>query len=414
MSDKLGMKSLSVLFILLFSLKLQAQSLCPNANHIFLIHGIGGNAKSFGHMDEYLKRLDACYQVHSFEYDTGNSSLSTYDFAFHFQEFLSEKITKEEVRTFDKISLIMHSQGGLVGNLWLDLVRETSPAIYNQIDAFITLSTPHWGAEIANIGKHLFFTLPEGVRNPLSPFGRIELNEMSYGSRTIENLNTIISRNFRPLNFRPLALGGIHKINNKVIGENDVVVPIFSSRPDHFFASHEVNINENNGHIPLSIFTKTNRMPFVTVAATHLKLDLPGIATIPSKCLETRGCDHPALPVIVDHLKGRSIASTEEKLDHFRSNIYLKNSSGQKFEKNDVKLVVIKSDNIFIPLTQKLKGYRGESKRDEGLAFSFHGHTRENGIQKLRIKLKVKNKFERELEIPVEGGYSSVVQLHLK
>jgi hypothetical protein len=59
--------------------------------------------------------------------------------------------------------------------------------VYQKIDAFITLSTPHWGAEIAYIGKHFFFTLPEGIRNPISPFGRVELNEMSYGSRTIEN-----------------------------------------------------------------------------------------------------------------------------------------------------------------------------------------------------------------------------------
>ncbi|MBA2406351.1 MAG: hypothetical protein H0V66_16355 [Bdellovibrionales bacterium] len=403
-----------LLFILTFSLNSFAQTSCPTFSHIFLIHGVGGSAKSFGAMDKYLRRLDECYQVHSFEYDTGNSTLSTYDFANRFDQYLLNKIAVREITPQDKISLIMHSEGGLVGNLWLNIVREMNPLVHQQIDAFITLSTPHWGAEMANVGKSVFFTLPEGVSNPLSPFGRIELNEMSYGSRTIENLGSIFAQNFWPINFRPLALGGIHKIKNKIIGENDVVVPVFSSRPDHFFANQEVNVNVNSGIIPASSFTKTNRVPFVTVPATHLKLDLPGIATIPIKCLEDSGCDHPSLPVIVNHLKGRSIASVEDKLDHFRINIYLKNVSGGKIEKKDVKIEIIKNDSLSIPLTEKLNQYRGKAKRDEGLAFSFHGHTKKSGIQTIRILLTAKNKFQRELEIPVEGGFSSAVQLTLK
>lgn len=404
------MRTALLLLILTFATSLSAQTLCPGSSHIFLIHGVGGSAKTFGQMESYLKKMDECYKVYSFEYDTGNSSLSTYDFAASFHEY----VLKLQIPASDKISLIMHSQGGLVGNLWLNLVKDANPMLYHQVDAFITLSTPHWGAEIANIGKRFFFTLPESVKNPISPFGRIELNEMSYGSATISNLNSIITQNFRPMNFRPLAVGGIHKIKNKLIGENDVVVPVFSSRPDHFFAHHEVNVNENSGLIPISSFTKTNRTPYVTVAATHLKLDLPGIATIPEKCLEDKGCDHPALPVIASHLRGRTIASVEEKFAHFRSNVYLSNISGDKIDKKDVKIEILNSDNISIPLTQKLKQYRGEAKLEDGLAFSFHGHTKKPGIQKLRVLLKIKNKLHRELEIPVEGGYSSVVKLKLK
>lgn len=401
-------------FLLSFSLNAIAQTSCPSFSHIFLIHGVGGSAKSFGEMETYLKRVDECYQVHSFEFDTGNSALSTYDFASSFDQYVMNKIAIKEITAQDKISLIMHSEGGLVGNLWLNNVRQMNPLVHQQIDAFITLSTPHWGAEMANLGKRVFFTLPEGVRNPISPFGRIELNEMSYGSRTIENLTSIFAQKFWPINFRPLAIGGIHKIKNKLLGENDVVVPVYSSRPDHFFANQEINVNVNSGIIPVSTFTKTNRVPFVTVPATHLKLDLPGIATIPAKCLEESGCDHPSLPVIINHLKGRSIASVEEKLDQFRISIYLKNSSGGKIEKKDVKIEIIGDDQVSIPLSQKLNLYRGEAKRDEGLAFSFHGQTKKSGIQSIRILLIAKNKFQRELEIPVEGGYSSAVQLTLR
>jgi hypothetical protein len=405
---------LLVLFAFTFSLSALAQTGCPSFNHIFLIHGIGGNAKSFGSMENYLKSMDDCYQVHSFEYDTGNSALSTYDFSASFDQYITKKINEKVITPQDKISLIMHSQGGLVGNLWLDRVRESNTSVYQQVDAFITLSTPHWGAEIANLGKHLFFTLPEGVRNPISPFGRVELNEMSYGSRTIENLNSIFIQNLRPTNFRPLAVGGVHKIKNKVLGEHDIVVPVFSSRPDHFVANHEIDVSEKTGLIGSSNFIKTNRIPYVTVAATHLKLDLPGIATIPAKCLEENGCDHPSLPVIVNHLKGRAIASVSEEFDHFRSSIYLKNNSGKKIEKKDVTIEVLKNEYVSIPASQRLNLYRGKAKRDDGLAFSFHGHSKKNGIQKIRVLLTLKNKFQREIEIPVEGGYSSFIQLTLR
>lgn len=405
-----------VLFLLTFILSSHfsfAQSLCPNSNHIFLIHGIGGNAKTFGDMTNFLKTLDDCYVIRSFEYDTGNSSLSTYDFAVSFQEFVIEKIKGQEIKSSDKISLIMHSQGGLVGNLWLNLIRDTQPAIYHQVDAFITLSTPHWGAEIANIGRHLFFTMPEGIKNPISPFGRIELNEMSYGSSTIQGLSWMFGQNLRPINFRPLAVGGVHKIKNKVIGENDIVVPVYSSRPDHFLANQVININENSGIISAAAFVKTNRIPFVTVAATHLKMDLPGIASIPTKCLKNE-CNHPSLPIIANHLKGRSIASVEENLDHFRTSIYLKNETGDKIKVSEVKLEVIEHENITIPLSQKLALYRGRARLNDGLAFTFHGHTKKSGIQNVRLKIKFKDRFERLIDVPVEGGFASVIHLTLK
>jgi hypothetical protein len=176
----------------------------------------------------------------------------------------------------------------------------------------------------------------------------------------------------------------------------------------------EVKINEFSGVIAASSFTKTNRIPFVTVAATHLKLDLPGVATIPEQCLGSSGCDHPSLPVIINHLKGRSIASVSENLDHFRSSINLRNSTGSKIDKKDVEIEIIEDQMVSIPLSQKINKYRGDAKRDEGLAFSFHGHTKRSGVQKIKILLTVKNKFKREIEIPVEGGYSTFLQLRLR
>jgi hypothetical protein len=118
--------------------------------------------------------------------------------------------------------------------------------------------------------------------------------------------------------------------------------------------------------------------------------------------------------VIIPHLKGRAIASINEEFNHFRSSIYLKNTSGVKIEKKDIKVEVLKNQNVSIPFSQRLHLYKGHAKRNEGLAFSFHGHTKKNGIQKIRVLLTMKNKFQRELEIPVEGGYSSFIQLTLR
>lgn len=364
-------------------------------------------------MDSFLKNLDECYVIHSFEYDTGNSSLSTFDFAVSFQNFLLQKLKAQEILSSDKISLIMHSQGGLVGNIWLNLVRDLSPVIYHQVDAFITLSTPHWGAEVANLGRHLLFSLPEGQPNPISPFGRIELNELSYGSSTIQGLSSLFSLNLRPMNFRPLAVGGIHKVKNRLIGENDIVVPVYSSRPDHFIASQTINVNENSGLISASAFIKTQRIPFVTVAATHLKMDLPGIATVPAKCRNNE-CNHPSLPIIANHLRGRAVASVSESFDHFRTSLYLKNLSGDSIKVSDVKLEVVSQENINIPISQKLALYRGKAELKNGLAFSFHGHTKKNGTQNIRLRINFKDRFERLIDVPVEGGFASVIHLNLK
>lgn len=396
------------LFFLLFSSEAGAQSSCPTQNHLFLIHGIGGSAKSFGMMEEYLRRLDDCFVVRSFEYETGSSELSTLDFAVKFQEFLQTKIESQEIKSSDKISLIMHSQGGLVGNLWLNLIRETNAALYHQVDAFITLSTPHWGAEIAHVGSHLLFAIPQGF------LGKKELNEMSYGSSTIRTLSTLFTQLFRPHNFRPLAIGGIHKLKGRVIGEDDAVVPIYSSRPDHFHAAELISVAQSSGTISMAAFTKTNRVPFVSISATHLKLDLPGIAAIPADCVGPRGCDHPSLPVISNHLRGRSIASVEERLKNFRVSFYLTNHLGQKIRARDVSLEILRSEHVSVPHTQKLTHYRGEAVLEEGIAFSVQGFTQREGIQKILVRLKIHQKFERDIEVPVEGGFSSLLHVTLK
>lgn len=352
-------------------------------------------------MEKVLNNFDPCFQVQSFEYDTGNSKLSTYDFAQDFHKFISKNIEAGVIHSQDKISLIMHSQGGLVGNIWLGQVKQTNPELFSQVDGFITLSTPHWGAMIADVGKNFFYTLPSGMENPLSPFGKIELNEMSFGSKTIQDLSSNIPKVFQVRSVRPLALGGLHSESTTLYGENDAIVPIYSSRPDNYVGVYKLSEAIPEEEIPRDLFKKSNNVPFVVVPATHFKLKSPGVAEIPKECLAS--CNHPSLQIIKNHLQGRSIASYEPKLEEFRVSIYL--------EDPDVKLQILEAKNIALKALDQLKGYKGDAKISEGMAFSFSGRTKRQGTLEIKAQLSFKNGLKRMVIIPVEGGRSSILRL---
>lgn len=224
--------------------------------------------------------------------------LSTYDFAKNFHDHVLSRVKAGTISVNDKISLIMHSQGGIVGNIWLNMIRQTDMVLFSQVDSFITLSTPHWGADMANLGKKLFFTLPATWGNPLSPIGRIELNEMSYGSGTINDVNWSLPQVFAHKSIRPLALAGYHKGGEGIIGEGDVVVPVYSSRADHYASEESVTLSDT--FVPAR-FTKHETTPLVVVSADHIQMAQPGIASLPKKCLKSSSCDHPSISAITNH-----------------------------------------------------------------------------------------------------------------
>ena len=92
---------------------------------IFLIHGIGGNKTHFGYMAKALPKIlnkkdpSTRYLVRSIEYNTGNNEKTAYDFAQDVDLMIKRVTTSGKFREDDKISLIMHSQGGLIGSIWM-------------------------------------------------------------------------------------------------------------------------------------------------------------------------------------------------------------------------------------------------------------------------------------------------------
>ena len=59
------------------------------------------------------------------------------------------------------------------------------PEVIEQLDAFITLGTPFWGAKIAVWGAEMkALTRQLGINIPV-PFGKNQLDQMSFGSDMI-------------------------------------------------------------------------------------------------------------------------------------------------------------------------------------------------------------------------------------
>ena len=379
-------------------------------HHIFLLHGIGGSKATFGALEAILSKQSPCYKARTFEYKTG--SLETpHDFAKDFHAYVSGL----SLRSSDKISLVMHSQGGLVGTLWLKFLKENNLPQLKQLDSFITLSTPFWGTNIANVGKKLFYSLPPGMINPISPFGRNELNEMSYGSATIKTFVESFDEIFSGVgNLRPLIIGGMKRIHNETMGEDDIVVPIHSMQPKRFYLKDNLNFFDKPSRVPASVFKTSDEKPFHIVAADHIRIDQYGIAEIPYNCLENLSCDHPSLLPIIEHLKGNEVKPLKKfSLSRFRVTLFINNHHDINYEKKDVTIVVHGFDKtIRIPLIERLTP-RGGANYKEGLAFSFAGISKKAGSQRLLVTLKYKNKAIKTYEVPVEAGLSSFIDADL-
>jgi len=416
-SDKCVMK-MTLLFtlVLSFTTLTHARTLvdaCAQVNHIFLLHGLDGTPSSFGSMGAYLEKQSPCYKAYGFAYDTGNDKLTTYDFADDFHEYVEQRVKNGTIGPYDKISMIMHSQGGIIGNIWLENILQKDPQLFSQVDSFITLSTPHWGAEIANIGNRVFFTLlPDRLGARLSPFGKLELNEMSWGSRTIHNMMLSFSTIWSS-HLRPLAMGGIHKRNTKLLGEHDTMVPVYSSRADHYFLNQELDVNAEDGRIEQAQFEKTNKMPFVVVKATHFAaFALPGIASIPTSCLDS-DCQHPTLGPVTDHLAGRAVASVTPTLREFRVNIYVDNKAGSKISRKEARIKLLDHPHVHVPLLQRMRHFHGKARLNQGVAFTVKGKVKSSGVHIVKLRLELEDKLERVIEVPVEGGFTSLVNFDL-
>ncbi|WP_408098268.1 hypothetical protein ACJVC5_04970 [Peredibacter sp. HCB2-198] len=385
---------------------------CVSKNHIFLIHGIGGGKGTFGSLEKILNAQNECYQARSFEYDTG-SERTPKEFALDFHKYLSSF----PIAPQDKISLVMHSQGGLVGTLWLNHLLSEKKEIVKQVDAFITLSTPFWGANTAHVGKVLFYSLPEKVEtNPVSPFGRNELNEMSFGSATIHEMSQSLESIFASIpNLRPLAVAGMRRKPGPKLGEDDLIVPTYSMRPNRIYLKDDVQLYNRIARSPAA-FIQTNEVPFVMVPADHIRLTQAGVAYIPEKCEKDLECGHPSLKFILDQIKGAQVGKgSDYDLARFRFTMFVTNPDNLDYENKDLTIEVSGLDKkTKVPLMERFTPKLGNAKLKEGLAFTFRGSTKELGTTSLEITLKYKNRAIKTYTAPIEAGRATFLDVALK
>jgi len=246
--------AIGIIFVLLTNAKAEDKMFSHKPKHvIFLIHGIGGDKTHFGYMSKALPKMlnekdpDTKYIVRSIEYDTGNNEKTPYEFAQDVDLVIRKTTDSERFKEEDKISMIMHSQGGLIGSIWVfqSLMSQpgyNTPETVRHLDAFITLGTPFWGAKSAKWGNE-FKNLTDqlGVDVPL-PYGKQELEEMSFGSDMIYD--------FRMAMIDPQYQQHIDYLRNNVrflniVGVADLLNPlgIFVSGTGKY---------EDDGAVPLS------------------------------------------------------------------------------------------------------------------------------------------------------------------
>lgn len=382
---------------------------CESRNHIFLIHGIGGGGNTFGSMDQYLNKINACNKAKVFTYNTGDSALSTYNFSDDLNSFIEQSFNENKIGANDKISLIMHSQGGIVGSLWLLKLKRTNRDLYSKVDSFITLSTPYWGSTMAIVGEHFFFTLPEELDNPISPMGKIELKEMSHGSATISVLQQNFDDIYTDTHIRFLAIGGLKRKFNPYYGEDDTTVSAYSSNPNHFSITEDVRIDGLNAMTESSAFRRSHQIPFIPVTATHFKIEIPGVAKLDDSCVTTDVCEHPSIDHVVRHLNGEAPQANDEgfKFRKYRVNVYLKNWEGIVEDKDEVVVSLVKphgeTENVDFGI-----------RRGRMLSTSFSGILKNHQEHEIKMIVKLKGKVIKVINAPVKGGQSTFVNLNLQ
>lgn len=373
----------SVLSYLLFALTLGAWplELLAQTQHVVLVHGVGGNDKTFGSMGEALqeraRRRDQSLKHYKFVYETSNPKLDSDDFAIQLGQFLKDRVLPELKSDQDRISFVCHSQGGLVTSIWYfhsfmqhrglrqdhryigpDARLNTNyfPEIIPYVDSLVTIGTPFWGSRLAT------FLIDDGLKNSaaralgqdfMQAMGQKQLEEMALGSRTIMNFRkNVAAMPYMVLsditqNLRALNIAGVANMQNLQMQaqrsdswkawlftktplseghfETDLAVPVTSARFDSFYS-----IRNNTDYLTEEVsgvgFTnRTKFAPLLIVNAVHASPfpdTVYDMAYVPQECIP-QACDHATLHYVYHHLYGKTISGFAPGVDQTNFHNYI-------------------------------------------------------------------------------------------
>jgi pimeloyl-ACP methyl ester carboxylesterase len=316
---------------------------------IFLVHGLSGSEKTFGYLPEALMNHAKVIQptedvrVIPLSYETGSKG-STYHFAADVADSMAEKIG--QLQPTDRITLVAHSQGGLISWIWYLLSLNNKVEEFQkyhqmavQTEGIMTLGSPIWGSKWASfMGTDGILTF---LAESVGGMGQMELHEMAFGSDTIfrfrDKAVQLDSANIK-LPLRLQAVGGVlyrHDdplaTTSESIGlkfaearygagvgyraETDGAVTVPAARFDFIYLKQG---KAKEKIIRAQDFTNFNFKEagnFKVVEAPHASAGYAKIydmAEVPSTCQDLANpCTHPTFPLILEF----TLACTKEVVD---------------------------------------------------------------------------------------------------
>lgn len=413
----------------------------PRKHHIFLVHGIGGDHSHFGSMKPALLKVlpnedkSTDYNVHYIEYDTKNNQKTIEDFSIDMNEKIIQTVGANPSKNV-RISIIMHSQGGLVGCIWLfravRSVDHYSSQLIDNLDHFMTFGTPFWGAKTAIFAKNIKDSFSNiGIELPI-PFGTKQLEYMEFASDWNYSMRKSIlssatkedfidlTKHIFVLNvaatadvlqtFGPFVSGGAQY-------EDDSAVPLPSSRLNFIYNDH-------------GVVKEIDLAPYRLVQALHLSplpedKNLYGIVQTPSKCIENPFCDHPTFELIWKSLLGRyaELKPTKspmllsfmidlnlvvpKELDHKKVEVQLLAQNGMEVQNTNI---------VFSGTELYAKGSKQSQKYKNMHRFYFHGSFKESSdgdYEELLLRITIPDHPTKDVPITVKRGYSSFIDVQL-
>lgn len=331
---------------------------------IITVHGLSGNALTWGDFEpitkNYLSLINPDYEVivSNFVYPTGKSEkLSTFDFANDLNRHIESLFRDRPLQPDDRISLVGHSQGGLVSYIWFfsRIMNDHLDQKYiKQVDNIITLGTPFWGSKLASIltDKNAPNIVPLVNLLAATPITRKELLDMSFGSDVVHkfrqlaiqidtdpgleqklealpvrfvNIMGILPKNKKDVfandnsnnvsQFARKALGMIYNIfEDSSTGrdrvESDIAVMIPSGHWDFIYSKPQV-VSPGANRIAETEFknfshlTNRARSSFLFTESVHLPFDNDNtlsMAYINKTCEQPETCNHPTYRYVLEQL----------------------------------------------------------------------------------------------------------------
>lgn len=339
-------------------------------HYIISMHGLSGSPESFlgllPALEEHLTAVNPYHEVvtKDFKYSSGEKGAEIERFVSEFENFLVKEIPF--LNESDKISMVGHSQGGLVGYIWylkaLDGVDLKQRSYMERVNGFVSLGVPYWGSRTTFLLKKFI---------PHSDIQDFIFDKMNYGDQEVTDITAALEKiygyfsrmarkNFVNIYYDPRMLNIsavvpatkgeevpkskflklINDLKKKVVKvfdyrlnvgvrwESDQAVNVSSARLGFYYFSDEIRRyleldkkqNLKMDDFEYSRYFKTDPK-YILIEGVHAKASgydrAYAIASIPEECIEASQCKHISYIHIFKHLANCEEPKTACRMDRY-------------------------------------------------------------------------------------------------